>query len=190
MKKLMVAAAIICAAALSHGASLYWGGAASDPNGVDALAVGAQAALLYSDSAFSGDATSVAGWEVGGEADNGGTIVQLHTLTSTEVDPLFAFTETYTVEGGSVDGNYAVLVLNPEGNAASYYYLGSVTGTTGASNPTDLGVNMDWSGSEYVTSGGYTVAVKPATPIVPEPTTYALVGLAAAALALRKRFRK
>lgn len=188
MKKLMIAAAIVCAAALSHGAVLQWGGAVATPDGQDYLAPDTQVALLYSDSAFSGDATTVEGWKVGGTADNGGSIVQLYTLTTSDASNS-AFMGKYSVEG-SVDGNYAVLVMSPDGNAASYYDLGSVSGTSGNSAPTERLINMDWSGSEYLTSGGYTVAVKPATPIVPEPTTYALVGLAAAALALRKRFRK
>jgi hypothetical protein len=63
---------------------------------------------------------------------------------------------------------------------ASYYALDAIAGTTGASSPTNLKVNPDWMGSEYLTSGGYTVAV-------PEPTSGLLMLVGLAGLALRRR---
>lgn len=178
MKKLMIAAAIVCAAALSHGASVYWGGAVATVDGTGALAAGTQAALLYSATAFTGAATEVAGWTVGSAADNGGSLVQLYTMNASD-ETNWAFSGTYTVDG-SVDGYYAVLVLNDAGTLASYYDIGSISGTTGASSPTDKLVNVDWSGSEYLTSGGYTVAV-------PEPTSGLLLLLGMAGLALKRK---
>ena len=88
-------------------------------------------------------------------------------------------TAKITNEGGG-DGYYAVLVLNDAGDMASYYAVDAINGTTGASSPTDRTVNMTWSGSEYLTLGGYTVAV-------PEPTSGLLMLVGLAGLALRRR---
>jgi hypothetical protein len=178
MKKLMIAAAIVCAAALSHGASVYWGGAIATPDCSDTLPAGTQAALLYSATAFTGAASTLDGWTVGSAADNGGSLVQIYSLTGGD-SANWAFTGTYSVDG-SVDGYYAVLVLNDAGDHASYYDIGNVSGTTGASAPTEKRVNVDWSGSEYLTSGGYTVAV-------PEPTSGLLLLLGMAGLALKRK---
>lgn len=184
MKKIMIAAAIVCAAALSHGASVVWGGAVATPDGTGYLTTGTQAALLYSDSAFTGAATTLTGWAVGKTADNGGTLVQLYTLTDYDANTASAFSATYTIDG-SVDGYYAILVQNDAGTQATYYDIGSITGTTGASSPTDKLVNYNWDpAGEYLTSGGYTVST---TAPVPEPTSGLLMVLGMAGLALRRR---
>ena len=180
MKKLMIAAAIVCAAALSHGATVAWGGAVATPDGTDTLAAGTQAALLYSATAFTGAATEVAGWTVGSAADNGGSLVQIYTMDGTD-EANWEFMNTYSVDG-SVDGYYAVLVLNDAGTFASYYDIGSISGTTGASSPTDKTINMGWTSEDvFLTSGGYTTAV------VPEPTSGLLLLLGMAGLALKRK---
>ena len=179
MKKLIIAATVVCVAAMSQAASVYWGGAIATPDGTDTLPAGTQAALIFSDSAFSGAATSLDNWAVGGTADNGGSVVNLYTLTSGD-SANWAFQGTYSKDG-SVDGYYAVLVLNDAGNMASYYDAGSISGTTGASAPTNIKVNMDWSSTEYLTSGGYTTAV------APEPTSGLLILLGMAGLALKRK---
>ena len=179
MKKLIIAAAIVCAAAMSEAASVVWGGAVATPDGSDTLPAGTQAALIFSDSAFSGAATTLTGWSAGAEANNGGSVVSLYTMDAND-SANWAFSATYSKDG-SVDGYYAVLVQN--GDSASYFDIGNISGTTGASSPTDLTVNMDWSGTAYVTSGGYTVAVG----AVPEPTSGLLLLLGMAGLALKRK---
>ena len=179
MKKLMIAAALVCSAAMTQAASVYWGGAVATVNGKDYLPTGTQAALLYSSVAFTADATSLTSWAKDATSDNGGSIVATYTLNAHDAEEASAFSSTYTVDG-SVDGYYAVLVLNDAGDKASYYYVGEITGTDGASSPKDLGVNMDWGSSEYLTSGGYTVNV-------PEPTSGLLMLLGMAGLALRRK---
>ena len=181
MKKLIIAVAIVCVATMSQAASVYWGGAIGTPDGSDTLPAGTQAALLFSDSAFSGAATTLAGWSVGAEANNGGSVVGLYTMDDND-SANWAFSATYSKDG-SVDGYYAVLVLNAAGDYASYYAVGNISGTTGASSPTDLGINTGWGSTEYLTSGGYTVAVG----AVPEPTSGLLLLLGVGALALRRR---
>jgi len=181
MKKLIVAAAIICVAAMSQAASVYWGGAIATPDGNDTLPAGTQAALIFSDSAFTGVATTLAGWSVGAEANNGGSVVSLYTMDANDSSN-WAFSATYSKDG-SVDGYYAVLVSNDTGDSASYYDIGNISGTTGASSPTDKLVNVTWASGEYVTSGGYTVAVG----AVPEPTSGLLILLGMAGLALKRK---
>ena len=179
MKKLIIAAAVLCVAAMSQAASVYWGGAIATPDGTDTLPAGTQAALLFADSAFSGAATKLDNWAVGGAADNGGSVVGLYTMDDTDAAN-WAFSATYSKDG-SVDGYYAVLVLNDAGDYASYYNIGNISGTTGASSPTDKLINMEWTGTEYLTSGGYTTAV------APEPTSGLLLLLGMAGLALRRK---
>ena len=181
MKKLIVAAAIVCVAAVSQAASVVWGGAVATPDGNSPLPAGTQAALLFSDSAFSGAATTLDGWTVGSTADNGGSVVSLYTMTSNDATN-WAFSSTYSKDG-SVDGYYAVLVQNAAGDAAAYYDIGNISGTTGASSPTSKLVNMEWNGAEYLTSNGYNVAVG----AVPEPTSGLLLLLGMAGLALKRK---
>lgn len=181
MKKLIIAAAIVCVAAMSQAASVYWGGAIGTPDGADTLPAGTQAALIFSDSAFSGAATTLAGWSAGAEANNGGSVVGLYTMTANDSSN-WAFSATYSKDG-SVDGYYAVLVLNGTGDMASYYDIGNISGTTGASSPTDKLINLSWTGGEYLTSGGYTVTVG----AVPEPTSGLLLLLGMAGLALKRK---
>ena len=181
MKKLIIAAAVVCAAAISQAATVIWGGAIGTPDASDTLPAGTQAALIFSDSAFTGAATTLAGWSVGAEANNGGSVVGLYTMDAND-SANWAFSATYSKDG-SVDGYYAVLVLNDAGDSASYYDIGNISGTTGASAPTDKLVNMTWTGSEYLTSGGYTVA----SGAVPEPTSGLLLLLGMAGLALRRK---
>lgn len=179
MKKLIIAAAVVCVTAMTQAASVYWGGAIATPDGGSTLPAGTQAALLFSDSAFSGAATTLDNWAVGGVADNGGSVVGLYTMDQTASDN-WAFMATYSKDG-SVDGYYSVLVLNAAGDMASYYNAGNISGTTGASSPTDITVNFNWTGGEYLTSGGYTTAV------APEPTSGLLLLLGMAGLALKRK---
>ena len=178
MKKLIIAAFAVAFAAATQAATVVWGGAVATVDGSGYLPEGTQAALLYSATAFTGDATKLDSWAIGGVADNGGSVVGLYTMNAADAGNA-AFSSKYTIEGG-VDGYYAVLVLNDAGDMASYYAVDAINGTTGASSPTDRTVNMTWTGSEYLTSGGYTVAV-------PEPTSGLLMLVGLAGLALRRR---
>ena len=178
MKKLIIVALAVVCTTTMQAASVFWGGAVATPDGVGYLPEGTRAALLYSAVAFTGDATKLDNWVVGGTSDNGGAIVGLYTMGAADAVN-GSFSATYSIDG-SVDGYYAVLILNEAGDLASFYVIDAITGTTGASAPTDRLVNASWTGPEYLTSGGYTVNV-------PEPTSGLLLLFGVAGLALKRK---
>ena len=96
---MLMLATVACVAGL-QAAQVQWGGAVDEP----AAVAGSKAYLLWSDSAFTGNATKINGTE----ADNGGTVVSTYTLTSDDAT-MWSFTATYDKASG-VDGYYAVIV--------------------------------------------------------------------------------
>ena len=190
MKKLMIAAAIVCAAAISQAAVVTWGGAIADPAypGIDTAAqkYPATAVLIWSASAFS-SVDQLAGLTVGSDAKLAGVkvaeVVDTYAITQEDSDA-WGFSQNYSKAGSGVDGYYAVLVTDGDANTmASYYQLAQISGTSEASGSTDRTINADWSGGEFLEQGGYTVAVG----AVPEPTSGLLLLLGVAGLALRRR---
>ena len=185
MKKLMIAAAIICSAVIAQAASLKWGGAIADPNYAtsgsydDYQAYPATAMLLWSATAFTDAATKLDGATVGSTADNGGTVVQTYAIGSNEAENLWAFTSDYNKVGQDVNGYYAVLVTSGDGKSASYYAIGSVSGD--ATTVANLTVNATWGDTTFLQQGGYTATV------APEPTSGLLILLGMAGLALRRK---
>ena len=180
MKKLMIALGAVVMAATVNAATVSWGGAFSTPDLSDTLPAGTQFALLYSTSAFSGAATSVASFNVGAAANNGGTIVSTYTIDSGDSSN-WEFASEWDNIGSNVNGYYAILTLNGAGDKAAYMNMGSIEGTT-ATSPTEyLIYNGGWADDNLsLTSGGYTVSV-------PEPTSGILMLLGMAGLALRRR---
>ena len=185
MKKLMIAAAIICSAVIAQAASLKWGGAIADPNYAtsgsdsDYQAYPATAMLLWSATAFADAATQVDGATVGSTANNGGTVVQTYSIGATEATSAWAFTSDYNKVGQDVNGYYAVLVTSGDGKSASYYEIGSVSGD--ATTAANLTINSDWGGTTFLQQGGYTATV------APEPTSGLLLLLGVAGLALKRK---
>ena len=163
-----------------NAATVEWGGTFSTPDLSATLPEGTQFALLWSESAFSGAANSLTGFTVGSTADNGGSIVSVHSATSTQSGN-WEFNSRWDNSGKDVNGYYAILTLNEDGTKAAYMDMGSVTGTTVTSPSTNLKYNEGWADSSMtLTSGGYTVNV-------PEPTSGLLLLLGLSGLALRRR---
>ena len=176
MKKLVIALVAATFAVATQAATVNWGGA------IDGPASGDVAMLLWSDSAFTGAATSITGTSIGDTANNGGSIVSTYTLTDNDVDTAWEFGASYSTTG-SVDGYYAILISDAAGTSASYMDMGQIQGTTAMSAPTALSFNSGWvSDSDSLTMNGYSVAVA-----VPEPTSGLLLILGMAGLALKRK---
>ena len=167
-------ATVACVAGL-QAAQVQWGGAVDEA----AAVAGSKAYLIWSDSAFTGDATKI----TGDTADNGGTVVSTYTLTTDDAT-MWSFTGNYSKPGEGVDGYYAVIVAPKGTTSGSYMDLGNVSGTTGASPTTSLLVNPDWSGTDTITASGFN---KVTISSIPEPTSGLLLLLGGAMLALRRR---
>ena len=181
MKKLLIAFSAVAIAATINAASVDWGGTFSTPDLSDTLPSGTQFALLYSASDFSGAATSVTGFTKGATADNGGTIVDVYSISG-EQSGNWEFSSTWDNTGKDVNGYYAILTLNDAGDKAAYMYLGDVSGTTATSPTTYLIYNAGWADlTKSLTTGGYNTAV------APEPTSGLLILLGMAGLALKRK---
>ena len=182
MKKLMMALGTVALAVTVNAATVMWGGAFSTPDDLDtSLPAGTQFGLLYSTTAFSGAATTVDSFAVGGVADNGGTIVSTYAIDAGESSN-FEFQTPWDNTGKDVNGYYAILTLNDAGDKAAYMDMGSITGTT-ATSPQEYKVyNEGWADlTKSLTTGGYNTAV------APEPTSGLLILLGMAGLALKRK---
>ena len=148
------------------------------------LPEGTQAALLWSATAFTGVATTLEEFEIGGKADNGGKIVDVYALTEDDAQVNMNFNTVWDNTGKDVNGYYAILILNDDGTAASYMDMGSISGTKSTDPQQDRLYNDQWESGVFtdgLAQGGFTVAV------APEPTSGLLLLLGVAGLALRRR---
>ena len=181
MKKLMMTLGAVALAATVKAATVAWGGTFSTPDLSSTLPAGTQFALLWSSTTFTGAATTLSGFAVGSTADNGGTIVNVYSITSSQSDG-WEFSTAWDNLGKDVNGYYAILTLNEDGTKAAYMDMGDISGTTATSPTSNLKYNEVWGTSDYMslTTGGYTVNV-------PEPTSGLLMLLGMAGLALRRK---
>lgn len=179
MKKLVMMCAIVAAAISVHAASIKWGGAIAAEDGETALASGLNAYLLYSDSAFSGITSFNADTKT---TNAGGTLVDSHELTSTDVSN-YAFAEVYeNSDYSSMNGYYAMVLVNGDN---MYYNTFSVSEFTSATTPMqDKTINAAWDGSDYL---GDPARKGTVTGGVPEPTSGLLLLIGGAMLALRRK---
>ena len=193
MKKLMIAAAIVCAAAFAQAATIQWGGAADDRSG-SPLAEGQVALLLYSATdSLAVTPDKINGLTVGSTAGNG-TVVDTFTLGEdytaseefygswTPSDKQIAILDA----NGQPNGYYAILIANEDGTAATYQDMGQLTGVTEKTGLVDdIQYNPYWGDGydKYLGTSGYVVEVSS----VPEPTSGLLLLIGVAGLALRRR---
>jgi hypothetical protein len=78
--------------------------------------------------------------------------------------------------------NLAVLVFDQNALAANYYQISSSIGQLAWDGTTDIGAAANFSAPNFNVANW--------TAVVPEPTSMALLALGAAAIGLRRRFRK
>ncbi len=177
MKKVMFMLATVACVAGLQAAQVQWGGAVDEA----AAVAGSKAYLIWSDSAFTGDATKING----DTADNGGSVVSTYTLDADNA-AAWAFTATYDAPG-TVDGYYAVIVAPNGSTSGSYMDLGQITGTDATSSPTSLIINEDWSGTDTITASGFNKVTISGGGDIPEPTSGLLLLFGGAMLALRRK---
>ena len=195
MKKLMITAAIVCAAAFANAASIAWGGDIAYPDTETPVAAGSVAYLIYGTTAEMVAVTevTVAGSDWSSwTTDTGAKIVSSYTLDALEAETNYRFDASYNITGASDVGYYSVVVVDGQAGAAglkgAYAYAGQNTLNDPTSGATvDLTVGDGWSTftAPFIGEGGFESVSF--TESVPEPTSGLLLLLGMAGLALKRK---
>ena len=194
MKKLMIAAAIVCAAAMSQAASIKWGGDIAQADGTNPVGAGSVAYLVRGATAAEAAIATITAVGTDWSAwttDTGASIVAAHALTADQASNNYRFTDLYNISGAADAGYYSVVVVDGQAGAAgltgSYNLAGQNTLVDPSSGATtDLTVGDGWvTSAAWLGQGGFD-AVEFKGP-VPEPTSGLLLLLGVAGLALRRK---
>ena len=184
MKKLMIAAAIVCAAAMSHGANYYWGvyddSIQSGGVGVD----GATAYLFDNGGATAASALVAAFAEAGNIDAFTASAIDSDTTVGGSVfgpdDPI-----SYDGRAGGTTWNAYIALI--QGDKLFISELSDTILTPTNLSPQDIGFGdqttvsaLEYKAAEGYSGGGWYTAV-------PEPTSGLLLLLGVAGLALRRR---
>ena len=183
MKKLLIAAAIVCAAAVSQAAQCEWG-ISKIGDSPDAAAATGWAAYLISASDLETfmalDADKVAGWVASHNID------QAATKTGGRGQGIIINAATGDNYGiGDSENAFIVLFDNASAADASYY---AYTSTKQSLEVGDGGANIQLPFGEFasVVQGGWQSTSGGPSPI-PEPTSGLLLLLGVAGMALRRK---
>ena len=191
MKKLMIAAAIVCAAALSQAATVNWGGTTEWSEG-SWSGYANEGATYYvyllngytgvEDLSWSKDGTLMVGDKAATLMSNNG----VHTLDSVEAGD-GSFADSFTIDAADANGKYfAMVIYDPESvddKCAIATYLASGLTDGGTSGDLQTG---DSTGT-FSTATPLSIATAQDVATVPEPTSGLLLLLGVAGLALRRR---
>ena len=201
MKKLMIAVAIVCAAAVSQGATVVWGSAcACDGEGTTLM--DSEKTPVVSGWVFSGLSATDYALLTSSETIWNGFDAANNKLTISGVDPeTGAFTHTYNatfagiqsedgyIDFGEKDGYkqndhvYAALVFTTKVDGEDLYAANAVDGVVGQSGLDALSAGLAWGTLEDGMGTGDATTWNS----VPEPTSGLLLLLGVAGLALRRR---
>ena len=178
--------AVVSVACTVNAAALVWGAGVAESDGETAVSAGQVAYLIWSDSAFSGLASSFDSSAM--TTDNGGSAVASHTITSDEAATDFGFSSRFerADADGGVNGYYQILLMNPAGDKFAVLNAGQITGVSDSTGAGSLTINIDWTGSEWLGDSGYVGTVTGGGGI-PEPTSGLLLLIGGSLLALRRK---
>jgi len=191
MKKLMIAAAIVCAAIATQAASIQWGGDICEPDGLSSVQSGTTLYLLHADTMGSA-VTQVllnnsANWQ-DWTANGGWSIVASHTLEAIEISNYATGTGLTYSDGAAATGYYAVIAVDgaagADGLTGSYNYAGYNSNTDPLSSAVPAITVGDGWASDWIGVGGFD---KVSFTNVPEPTSGLLLLLGMAGLALKRK---
>ena len=177
MKKLMIAAAIVCAAALSQAASFTWATDSVGAIGADDLAAGLAANKSY--AADSGNDLDTAGWTVA---------YQLVLSYGGQTDTLTGTVATDGLSGGIYDDTMASELV-VAGRDIDYTLTFTSSIVDGKDAPWDVTSNV-MSGTWHADDSGdigFSAGVASSWTTAPEPTSGLLLLLGVGALALKRK---
>ena len=193
MKKLMIVAAIVCAAAVSQAATIKWGGDIAQADGMNAVGVGSVAYLVRGSTTAAAAVSTImvngTDWSAW-TTDTGASIVSSYTLNAAEASGNYRFVSSYDITGAADAGYYSVVVVDGSAGAVgltgAYMYGGQntvVDPTSGST--TDITIGDFWTSgtADYIGMNGYSAV----TFAAPEPTSGLLLLLGMAGLALKRK---